>query len=117
MSPNVSATLAWLRVSGFMCKGCERCTATPHVTHNVATQTIARSLPVMMKTFAAWSDVLTAARNGAWLWYHAPMDLRAQSVRIVRVYKNGKIRIDPGCGADLFTADEGHLSRFRTRAV
>ncbi len=66
-----------------------------------------------MKMFKTWADVLTAARDGAWLWYHAPMDLHAQSVCVVRVYKNGKLRIDPGCGADPFTADAGHLSRFR----
>lgn len=67
-------------------------------------------------TFESWTDVLKAARDGVWLWYHAPLDLRACSVRVVRVYKNGKLRIDPGCGADSFTADVGHLSRFRRNA-
>jgi hypothetical protein len=68
----------------------------------------------MFESFATWQDVLDAARAGVWLHYHAPMDLRPSSVRVVKVFKNGKIRIDPGTsGADPFTADSGHLARFR----
>lgn len=66
-----------------------------------------------MEKFASWDDVLTFARNGGWLWYHAPLDARPCSVRIVRVFKNGKLRLDPGMGADPFTADKGHLDRMR----
>lgn len=65
-------------------------------------------------SFASWQDVLDAARNGVRLHYHAPLDLRPTSVRVIKIYKNGKIKIDPGTrDADPFTADSDHLSRFR----
>lgn len=70
----------------------------------------------MLETFATWADVLTFVEKGGWLWYHAPLDLRAQTVRVVRAYKNGKLRLDPGGDADPFTADAGHLSRCRRQA-
>jgi len=63
--------------------------------------------------FSSWDEVLAFAKRGGWLFYHAPLDLRPCSVHVVKVYKNGKIRIDPGAGADPFTADSGHLSRFK----
>lgn len=67
----------------------------------------------MYAKFETWADVLAFAKVG-WLHYHAPMDLRPTSVRVVRIYKNGKIRLDPGTrDADPFTADAGHLDRFR----
>lgn len=66
----------------------------------------------MYTKFATWADVLTHAKVG-WLHYHAPLDLRPTSVRVVRIYKNGKLRLDPGMRADPFTADESHLDRFR----
>jgi hypothetical protein len=67
--------------------------------------------------FHSWHDVLSFARGGGHLWYHAPMDHSPRSVRVVRVYKNGKIRIDPmSRDADNFTADRGHLDRMRRRA-
>jgi hypothetical protein len=67
--------------------------------------------------FSTWSDVLEAARRGDRLWYHAPLDARPQSILVVKVYKNDKIRIDPLSNqADPFTADAKHLSRFRRRA-
>lgn len=63
------------------------------------------------------SDVLSAARSGEPVWYKAPLDYRARRVRIVKVYKNGKIRIDPmSRDADNFTADRGHLDRFQKHA-
>ena len=66
--------------------------------------------------FDTWSDVLDAARRGDQLWYHAPLNIRPASVRVVKVFKNGSIRIDPmSRDADNFTADKGHLSRFRQR--
>ena len=68
----------------------------------------------MTTTFATWSEVLKFIENGGWLWYHAPLDMRPTSVRVVKVYKNGKIKIDPmTSGADPFIADSGHLSRMR----
>lgn len=66
-------------------------------------------------TFKTWDEVLAAARSGVRLWYHAPLDLTPRSILVLRIFKNGKIRIDPlSSGADNFTADAGHLSRFRT---
>lgn len=68
----------------------------------------------MRHQFSSWDQVLAHARAGLPLWYHAPMDLHARRIRIVRVFKNGKIRIDPmSSDADNFTADAGHLDRFR----
>jgi len=64
--------------------------------------------------FDSWSDVVAAATRGDRLWYAAPLDARAREVRVKRVYKSGKLRIDPVSNdADAFTADAGHLSRFR----
>ncbi len=64
-------------------------------------------------TFTSWDDVLHAAQSGARLFYHAPMDLRPIRVHVVRVCKNRKIRIKALSGV-VFTADSGHLSRFRS---
>jgi hypothetical protein len=64
-------------------------------------------------TFATWADVLAFVDRGGWLHYHAPMDLRPTSVRVLKRFKNGKLRLDPGMGADPFTADPGHLNRMR----
>lgn len=70
-----------------------------------------------MEKFATWAAVLEFVRAGGWLWYHAPMDLRPASVRVVKVYKNGKLRIDPGTpDADCFTADAKHLDRMRRQS-
>ena len=87
-SDNIEATYQWLRNAGFM-KG-----------------------PITMyETFETWADVLQHASRG-WLSYHAPMDLRPVSVRVIKIFKNGKIRITNGPDCT-FTADAGHLSRFR----
>ena len=60
-----------------------------------------------------WTDVLIAARDHDQLYYKAPLDWHPQAVRVVRVYKNKKIRLDPETvDADPFTADRGHLDRF-----
>lgn len=67
--------------------------------------------------FQHWADVVEAAGRGERLWYKAPLDHQPRLVRIVRVFKNGKIRIDPmSRDADDFTADAGHLDRFRRRS-
>jgi hypothetical protein len=67
--------------------------------------------------FDSWDEVLAFIGSGGWLWYQAPLDVRPSSVRVVRVYKNGKIRLDPGCSdCDPFTADKGHLSRMRRQS-
>lgn len=68
-------------------------------------------------TFETWDHVLCAARTGAQLWYHAPMDVRATRVHVRKVFKNGKIRIESRIGDGLiFTVDAGHLDRFRSCA-
>lgn len=61
--------------------------------------------------FETWSDVLESAHNGRSLYYHAPLDHLPAFVFVVRVFKNGKLRLR--AGGVTFTADAGHLSRFR----
>jgi hypothetical protein len=91
-SQNVSETLAWLRAQGFLFTG-ERA----------------------FVPFTNWAQVLDAATEKAHLWYHAPLDYNPACVLVRRVFRNGKIRLQHGdCS---FTADEGHLSRFRMRGV
>jgi hypothetical protein len=91
-SKNVSETLAWLRAQGFLVTG-ERA----------------------LVPFTNWAQVLDAAMEKAHLWYHAPLDYRPVYVLVRRVFRNGKIRLQHGdC---TFTADEGHLPRFRMRGV
>lgn len=67
------------------------------------------------ETFETWESLLAAAAtdgNGrSTLYYHAPLDCRPAAIHVVRVYKNGKIRIRGG--GLTFTCDAGHLSRFR----
>jgi hypothetical protein len=71
-----------------------------------------------MQSFDTWESVLEHAREGKPLWYHAPLDARPVAILVVKVYLNGKIRIDPLSNqADNFTADAGHLNRFRKRGV
>lgn len=68
--------------------------------------------------FSSWSDVLRAARNNEQLYYQAALDIRPRSVLVKKVFKNGKIRIDPMTNqVGDFTADPGHLDRFRTRTI
>ncbi len=64
------------------------------------------------QTFGSWFGVLQAIANGdARIFYHAPLDTAPRPVLIRRVYKNGKVRVD--AGEVTFTADPGHLDRFR----
>jgi hypothetical protein len=65
-------------------------------------------------TFATWDAVLEAATHNR-LWYHAPLDRRPTAVGVVKVFKNRKIRIR--ASGLTFTADEGHLDRFRTLVI
>ena len=67
-----------------------------------------------LESFNDWSEVLKAAR---WrqLYYQAPLDLAPRRVYVQRAFKNGKLRLSGGdCR---FTADSGHLERFRHIAV
>jgi len=73
--------------------------------------------------FESWSAFLTylagpsadmAVRH---VWYKAPLEMSPHLVRVVKIFKNGKVRIDPGHKfADPFTADVGHLDRFGRKA-
>ena len=65
------------------------------------------------QTFATWADLLDAVGAGYPLYYQAPMDYRAAQVSAV-LRKDGKLRVTPTyTDADPFTADQGHLGRFR----
>lgn len=69
------------------------------------------------EVFVSWDALLTHLRQrgeGCYIWYHAPLDHKPVRVLVKKIYKNGKVRLDP-ChkNADAFTADEGHLDRFR----
>lgn len=72
---------------------------------------------VDFKPFNSWNDVLVAAASGEHLWYQGPLDHRPHSIYVIKVFKNGSLRIDPlNNQVDKFTADKGHLDRFRRRA-
>lgn len=67
------------------------------------------------ESFTTWTDVVDYAENPnrPALYYRAPLDCRPVRVSVRRVFKNGKIRIDPmSAHADCFTADYTHLGRF-----
>lgn len=64
-----------------------------------------------LETFGCWSGLLAAIHDGAILYYHAPLDFSPRRVLIAKVFKNGKVRVL--AGSLLFTADPGHLDRFR----
>jgi hypothetical protein len=67
--------------------------------------------------FERWSDVVDSARRGDDLWYRGAMDRQPSRVRVVKVFKNGGIRIDPLSNqADNFTASADHLGHFFRRA-
>lgn len=63
--------------------------------------------------FVCWGDVLLHVDQGQALWYQAPLD--ARPVLLGRVHRRGaKVRVYPlSRDVDPFTADAGHLDRFR----
>lgn len=64
--------------------------------------------------FTDWAAVREEVACGRVVYYHAPLDYSAVLVAC-RLFKNGKIRVTArDCS---FTADEGHLDRFRKREV
>ena len=66
--------------------------------------------------FQTWADLLAYIRAGYKVFYHAPMDYRPAVVQTA-IRKDGKVRVTPVYGAaDPFTADKGHLGRFRRLA-
>lgn len=62
---------------------------------------------------ATWQEVRGMADRGTYLWYQAPLDYSPVPVVARKLFKNGKIRISWAHGS--FTADPGHLDRFRRR--
>jgi hypothetical protein len=72
---------------------------------------------VKFATFATWTELVEFAKAGSGaLYYHAPLDASPRMVAVYRYYANGKLRINPYSGdASHFTADAGHLDRFRKR--
>lgn len=67
--------------------------------------------------FTTWLAVLQYAQSGRPLYYHAPLDPQPRRIHVSALYKNGKLRIaKPSADADGFTADAGHLERFRKPA-
>jgi hypothetical protein len=65
-----------------------------------------------MNKFASWDDVLAHVASGKVVYYQAPMNWRPVYVVSARV-KGKKIRIGAQGDSDAFTADDGHLDRFR----
>lgn len=67
-------------------------------------------------TYTTWDEVLDAARRGDQLWYQAPLDRTPHYILVDKIYKNGKLRINPLSNqVDKFNADAGHLGRFRKK--
>lgn len=70
---------------------------------------------MMYHSFASWPDLLAFIRSNGALYYHAPLDVRPVAVCVLRVFKNGKLRICPTWAHSVgaFTVDAAHLPRFR----
>ncbi len=70
-------------------------------------------------SFNGWKDVIAHVHAGRAVWYQAPMDQHARLVRTsVRGPGARTVRVRPwSCSRptpfDTFTADVGHLDRFR----
>jgi hypothetical protein len=66
-----------------------------------------------LATFSTWAEVLAYVAAGKQTWYHAPLDILPHMVRC-ELRRGKKIRVFPWTrDVDPFTADSGHLSRFR----
>lgn len=67
--------------------------------------------------YAVWAHVLRDAGANVGLYYQAPLDARPVAVCVIKVFKNGKIRVRPTWqdGA-AFTADAAHVDRFYRKA-
>jgi proteasome lid subunit RPN8/RPN11 len=75
------------------------------------------------QTFSSWPEVLKYANSGAPLYYWAPMDHRPIRVhdfevraRSIRIWPSGSRGRGRGRTSDPFTADSGHMDRFRRPA-
>lgn len=60
--------------------------------------------------FGSWLNVRHAAESRVSLFYWAPLDTAPRPIIVLRVFKNGKVRLSGG--EVTFTADDGHLDRF-----
>jgi hypothetical protein len=68
-----------------------------------------------MAPFGSWAALLTYLdAHSNIVFYHAPLDLHPVIVVVTKRFKNGKLRVRSGSLA--FTADGGHLDRFRGKA-
>lgn len=71
------------------------------------------------EAFNSWKEVLAAAHAGEPLYYHAPLDAHPVRVEVeararsLRVFPPGSRGRGKARTSDPFTADKGHLSRFR----
>ena len=70
----------------------------------------------MRAPFSTWAAFRSAAersmdrkRDAARIYYKAPMDRFACSVRVIQLYANGKVKIE--AGTLRFTIDKGHIDR------
>lgn len=61
--------------------------------------------------FSSWDELLAHIDADRNLFYHAPLDRFPSLVAVRRRFKNGKLRVWSGSLA--FTADSGHLDRFK----
>lgn len=66
--------------------------------------------------FRTWEELLgyCVQHNGKGaLYYQAPLDRYPTHIEVTKRFKNGKLRVSHLFGS--FTADSGHLTRFRWR--
>lgn len=64
-------------------------------------------------TFGTWAELLDHIAAGYTLFYQAPLDYNPAQVSVVE-RRDGQLRVTPIYrSADPFTADTGHLDRFR----
>lgn len=69
------------------------------------------------ESFATWAELLDHVAAEYPLAYQAPLDARPVVITVTR-RRDGKLRVTPTFSdAGPFTADEGHLSRFRRRVA
>ncbi len=62
-------------------------------------------------SFNSWAEVLDHV-NKFQVYYKCPLDFYPSRVRVIKQFKNGKLRIKPVFNGVAFTVDKEHLSRF-----
>ena len=70
-------------------------------------------MPIM--PFANWLQVRHYCETHAYIYYQAPLDTHHSTCAVVRVFKNGKVRIVAPSGYR-FTIDAEHMSRLSHNA-